>query len=250
MIHRLLAGIAGLAALLVSAWGVVSSMSGLPRFSPRVDFISELAVPWNPHASRLNGSFVAGGVLIVLFAAASTTRARSGRGRAAGLLTAAAGMGVLFVGIFPLTSLLLHLIGALVAGACAVVAGTLGASAARRAARSTPDNRLLGIGSVLALVLGLLAVAAALGAAGYTAWVSAGVGADSLDALLRALPRALRVELDGQLYNPVAVLEWLFFAVLALELGGFAVAELSGLANRARGEPRAPAADAVSEPAA
>ena len=234
MIHRLLAGIAGLAVLAVAAWGIVSSMSGLPRFSPRSGFISELAVPWNPYAGRLNESFVAGGVLIVLFAAASTTRARSGRGRLAGLLTAAAGMGVLFVGVFPLTSPWLHLIGALAAGLCALVAGVVGASAARRAARANRDNPLLGIGSALALALGLLAVAAALGAVGYTAWISAGVGVHSLDALFRALPRALRVDWHGHVYNPVAVLEWIFFAVLGLELGGFAVAELSGLADRAR----------------
>jgi len=247
MIHRLLAGIAGLAALVVAAWGILSSMSGLPRFSPRDGFISELAVPWNPHAGRLNESFVAGGILIVLFAAASTTRAQSGRGRLAGLLTAATGMGVLFVGIFPLTSPWLHLAGALAAGLCAVVAGVVGASAARRAARATPDNPVLGIGSVLALVLGLLAVAAALGAVGYTAWVSAGVGVHSLDSLFRALPRALRVDWHGQVYNPVAVLEWLFFGVLAVELGGFAVAELSGLADRARGDRQPDSAEVASE---
>ncbi len=234
---RLVGGVAGLAAPVVLCWGVLTSLGGLPRFSLRHGFISELAVPWNRYAVRLDRSFVIGGALVVAFAVLATVRARTWRGRIAGGLTMLAGLGVMGVGLFPLTRPWPHLGAVLVLGPAALAAGLVAATAARRSARQAPDDRLLGVGSWLALALALAAAVTAIGAVGYFFWVSAHAWPGSIGRLFQILPQALRIESGGELYNPLAMLEWLLFGLLALEQAGFAAAQLCGWAPRAGASP-------------
>lgn len=227
----LINGALGVAACGVLVIGTLTSIGGLPGFSPRLGFISELAVPRNQHAGRLNVSFMIGGALVVLFAlAVATTRgaARRRAARVAGASAAIAGVGVMLVGVYPLTRPVPHLLVALVLGIAAVVSAIASARVVRGSAHADPR-----LGLAVTVAMWSLAAMVAMGV-GYFAWVCVHADVSSLDSMFRQLPRELPVRIGGTWYNPLAVLEWAFFGVLSLMLLGASIAEATGLAARSR----------------
>ena len=62
-----LPGACGAGGFAVIVTGVARSMPGDPGFTPRLNYISELALPHNPMASLLNQGFIVGGVLAAAF---------------------------------------------------------------------------------------------------------------------------------------------------------------------------------------
>lgn len=230
-------GALGLAAFGVPVAGTLSSLTDLPEYSPRLSFISELAVPWNPSADRVNESFMIGGVLLALFAMAVATTPGAVRDRAARVSCAAAGLtglALVMVGAFPLTRPVPHLVAALILGIAAVTAAIASTRVVRRAARTTSHGGGRVLARAVTLAMWLLA-AMVLAGLGYFVVVCARAGVGSVDELFRELPRHLRMRIGGTWYNPLAVLEWGFFAVLSIMLLGAAIAESIGTAARLRG---------------
>lgn len=229
-------GALGLGAFAVPVAGTLSSLGGLPAYSPRLRFISELAVPSNPHAGRINDSFMIGGILLVLFALAVISTPAAVRARAARVGAAAAvlaGLGLVLVGAYPLTRPVPHLLAALLLGAAAVTAAIASTRVVRRAALTStlPGGRLMA--RAVTVAMGSLAAMVVIGL-GYFVVVCIRADVGSLDALFRELPRHLPMRIGGTWYNPLAVLEWGFFAVLSMMLLGAAIAEATGTAARLR----------------
>ncbi|HUH01681.1 MAG TPA: DUF998 domain-containing protein [Kofleriaceae bacterium] len=230
-------GALGLAAVGVPVVGILTSLSGLPEYNPRLRFISELAVPWNPSADRVNESFMIGGVLLALFAIAVATTPGAVRDRAARVSCAAAGLtglALIMVGAFPLTRPVPHLVAALILGIGAITAAIASSRVVRRAARARPQRGGLVLAHAVTLAMWSLA-AMVLAGIGYFVVVCTRAGVGSMDELFRVLPHHLPMQIGGTWYNPLAVLEWGFFAVLSIMLLGAALAESTGTAARLRG---------------
>jgi ABC-type uncharacterized transport system permease subunit len=85
----------------------------------------------------------------------------------------------------------------------------------------------------MTFALWLLAALVAIGL-GYFVLVCVRADVGSLDEMFRRVPRALLTNIGGTWYNPLAVLEWVFFGVLSLMLLGVALAQASGHAARLR----------------
>lgn len=176
------------------AGGIAASYGGYPGFSPLRQFISELAMPINPDASRLNAGFVIGGASSALFLAAVGVATR-GAMRWSAAIGSVAACCLILVGVYPITRTDPHVAAAAGAVVCSAIASVLFA----RARRTRP---------VRALVAAQLAVLAL--AVGYVIYVIAGTEVPASSLLVGS-----EIRLGNT--NPVAMAEWLFVAdVLAL----------------------------------
>lgn len=226
MWQRIVVGVSGGGAALIAGWGILTSLGGLPQLSPRRNFISELATRWNPLADRLNTCLQIAGVLVVVFGLVSLLHSRSRPGRIAAALTAIAGACLSLVGVYSIARMTPHLVAALGLGTCALAASIASMIAARRSAPRALARAATGCTLSILVVLGV--------GLGYFLWVSARAWPGSVGGLLAVLPHELPVRYGGEVYNPLAVLEWLFFALLGLQMLGAAAAHAAGVSHRAR----------------
>jgi hypothetical membrane protein len=232
MLVRTAASGAALIGAAVGGWGILTSADGLPRYSWRHNFISEIAVPWNPLADRFNTSLEVAGLLTLLFGGYMLHQARTRLGRAGAVLAILAALSAVAVGYFPVTRFWPHMIAAAAIAGFSLASAVVASLAARRATRGAdPLARRLGAASLAATAAAALALLLLIG---YFLWVSIRVWPGSIDRLLRLLPRELLVDIAGSYYNPLAVLEWTLFATIGAQLIGFAAAELTGYASRVR----------------
>lgn len=184
----------GALGVLFISGGIAASYGGYPGYSPLRQFISELALPINPHAARLSAGFIAGGACAALFLAAVAVATRGAMRWSAGIGAAAATC-LILVGVYPITRPDPHV----AAAAGAILAATVASVLFARARPSRP---------VRILVIFQLAVLGAVLA--YATYVIAGTEVSASSVLIG---RAVRL---GDT-NPIAMAEWIYVAdVLSL----------------------------------
>jgi hypothetical membrane protein len=216
----------GLAGAVVLAWAVLSSIGGFDGFTPKRHFISQLASPFNPHASRVNIGFIAGGSLIAIAMATLAFRLAPRRARMAALFAAGTGLATACVGVFPITAPVPHFGFAMLAGICAFIACVFLAGATIGKGRGTVAG-ILGC-FIIAIIVSAITMAV------HLVNVIADQRPGSLSEMLRIPPDRIYWDVGGSPINPFAVFEWFYFASVIVV---FAAACVHGLRGTSRVEP-------------
>lgn len=145
------------AVLFTVAWLVLGFLSPgyrlfdlvIEPYSPISQPISGLGLgvtaPW------MNAAFVGGGVLVLIGTIAATRDWTGGLRRTSAVLVSLVGLGMIVDGLFTLESVMLHLVGFVLAVVLPIVGFLLGAIAWRRA--RPPLAVVLGLAGIVALVL-------------------------------------------------------------------------------------------------
>lgn len=188
---RWLVILAGTVGVVLIVGGIATSYAGHPGFSPLRQFISELASPINPAASRLNLGFIAGGACVAAFLVTVAVATSKAMRWSAGF-GAVAAFSLIFVGVYPLTNPGPHVTAAATAVACSTTASILLAITMRTAL----------VRSLVALQ-GLLLVSCI----GFVAYV---VATSEVAAGSVLIGSAVRV---GET-NPIAIAEWVYFSTV------------------------------------
>jgi hypothetical membrane protein len=180
-------------------WAIVNSLRLNPGASPDQLFISELAVTWRPGSATLNGAIMAcGGVGVIVLRARFWSRAQGLFERFTWWVAILTALLIVAVGYFPLPAMEIHnpLAGALLL--CATLTSWLVA----RVLRLRQHEQAIACQGIACAQTLLIA-----GGIGYVTWVVAAAGGV-------AKVHTINVELAGRVVNPVAPLEWCFFALV------------------------------------
>lgn len=188
----------------------LGSAAGLPDYSPWRNFVSELSLPRNPLAWRLNVGFMTGGTLISI-GLATLGRRLEGPLRVAAWLGAASAISFAMVGVFPIDTGARHVAAAGSAILASVVASIFFLVGVSRVSGLSAARKRLVLGFVslelAAVVLGSAAawwlVESGRTPARYLFFSGAGQIANPLA--------------RGKTINPIAIAEWtLLISALAL----------------------------------
>lgn len=202
----------GLVGVVVLVWSLLSSMRGFAGYSLRIHFISQLADPFNPHASRVNTGFMVGGAVIAIAMAMAATQLVRPHARRAAAFAAGTGASTAAVGLFPISAPAPHF-------AFAILAGVSAFTACVYLFRETTGRWSGGPAGVIAVFL-VFAICASITLAIHLANIVVAQEPGSLTDLLRIPPAHIYWTVGATRINPFSVFEWIFFATVVLLFTG------------------------------